>query len=101
MQYLKKSYKNFWKNTIIKPLKKYRKNWLQCKKNIKVLQKIEQRHIDLLNRCNEGKPIQIPHYFHATSLENARNIITSKKVEVRHEGCFKGAWVSTRNDKYP
>ena len=75
---------------IIRGLHQRQIQWLS---NQEVNSKIQDM-FGRINSQNQG------FYFHATPTENAlQSILTSRRVEVRHEKAFKGAFVSTVPEK--
>ncbi len=70
----------------IQPLKDRQVNWLSSNE-------IDQRLIRSWKRANLHNH---SFYYHATSEKALESILKSKKVEVRHEKLFKGAFVSTK-----
>ena len=70
----------------IQPLKDRQVNWLSSNE-------IDQRLIRSWERANLHNH---SFYYHATSERALESILKSKKVEVRHEKAFKGAFVSTK-----
>lgn len=47
------------------------------------------------NSLEKNQPIDIPKWFHCTKADYINGIITSNKIEVRHQGAYKGAFAST------
>ena len=65
-----------------------------------VLTDLLQRYFNYLEKVEKGYKVRLPRYYHATNKDGFINILKSGEIQVRHQKMYKGAFVSTKPEKF-